>query len=118
MIGFDFVSIDQIPRSVQRLLEAELNSSYIRHLSTHSLGFPSMSHTTPDNLLKLAADLNKLGRELCATGGKLAQAATTLEQEAANVALANAHRWGVDVQVCDTLDLIISVTDLSNNIIS
>ncbi|CAG5159666.1 uncharacterized protein ALTATR162_LOCUS5649 [Alternaria atra] len=58
-----------------------------------------MSHTTPDNLLKLAADLNKLGRELCATGGKLAQAATTLEQEAANVALANAHRWGVDVQV-------------------
>ncbi|KAI4621167.1 uncharacterized protein J4E87_006795 [Alternaria ethzedia] len=58
-----------------------------------------MSHNTPDNLLKLAADLNKLGGELCAIGGKLATAATTLEQEAANVALANAQRWGVDVQV-------------------
>jgi len=59
-----------------------------------------MSHNTPDSLLKLAADLNKLGGELCAIGGKLATAATTLEQEAANVALANAQRWGVDVQVC------------------
>ncbi|KAI4689730.1 uncharacterized protein J4E84_003910 [Alternaria hordeiaustralica] len=58
-----------------------------------------MSHNTPDNLLKLAADLNKLGGELCAIGGKLATAATALEQEAANVALANAQRWGVDVQV-------------------
>ncbi|KAL1799270.1 hypothetical protein ACET3X_003307 [Alternaria dauci] len=58
-----------------------------------------MSQNTPDNLLKLAADLNKLGGELCTIGGKLAQAATTLEQEAANVALANAQRWGVDIQV-------------------
>jgi hypothetical protein len=77
-----------------------------------------MSHNTPDNLLKLAADLNRLGRELCAIGGKLAQAAMTLEQEAANVALENAHRWGVDVQVFYPLDLIISVADLDNNIIS
>ena len=67
---------------------------------TITLKSPRMSHNTPDNLLKLAADLNKLGGELCAIGGKLATAATTLEQEAANVALANAQRWGVDVQVC------------------
>jgi hypothetical protein len=59
-----------------------------------------MSHNTPDTLLKLAAELNKLGGELSAVGGKLAQAAKALEEEAANVALANAQRWGVDVQVC------------------
>ena len=67
---------------------------------TITLRLSTMSHNTPDSLLKLAADLNKLGGELCAIGGKLATAATTLEQEAANVALANAQRWGVDVQVC------------------
>ncbi|KAF1834138.1 hypothetical protein BDW02DRAFT_462282, partial [Decorospora gaudefroyi] len=55
-----------------------------------------MSHNTPDTLLKLAADLNKLGCELSAAGCKLAEAAKALEQEAANVALANAQRWGVD----------------------
>jgi hypothetical protein len=58
-----------------------------------------MSHNTPDTLLKLAAELNKLGGELTTVGGKLAQAAKALEEEAANVALANAQRWGVDVQV-------------------
>jgi hypothetical protein len=66
-----------------------------------------MSHNTPDNLLKLAADLNKLGGELCAIGGKLATAAKALEEEAANVALANAQRWGVDVQVCNSLGSMI-----------
>jgi len=71
----------------------------LRH-QTITLKSQRMPHNTPDNLLKLAADLNKLGGELCAIGGKLATAATTLEQEAANVALANAQRWGVDVQVC------------------
>ena len=57
-----------------------------------------MSHTTPDTLLKLAAELSSLGVSLSAAGTKLAAAAAVLEQEAANVALANAQRWGVDVQ--------------------
>lgn len=58
-----------------------------------------MSHTTPDTLLKLAGELSSLGVSLSAAGTKLAAAAAILEQEAANVALANAQRWGVDVQV-------------------
>ena len=57
------------------------------------------STSTPDTLLKLAADLSTLGLTLSAAGTKLAAAAASLEQEAANVALANAQRWGVDVQV-------------------
>jgi hypothetical protein len=58
-----------------------------------------MSDTTPDTLLKLASELSTLGVSLSAAGTKLAAAAACLEQEAANVALANAQRWGVDVQV-------------------
>lgn len=58
-----------------------------------------MSHTTPDILFKLAGELSSLGVSLSAAGTKLAAAAAILEQEAANVALANAQRWGVDVQV-------------------
>ncbi|EUC46199.1 hypothetical protein COCMIDRAFT_93576 [Bipolaris oryzae ATCC 44560] len=58
-----------------------------------------MSNTTPDTLLKLASELSTLGTTLSAAGTKLAAAAACLEQEAANIALANAQKWGVDVQV-------------------
>ncbi|EMD67383.1 hypothetical protein COCSADRAFT_352245 [Bipolaris sorokiniana ND90Pr] len=58
-----------------------------------------MSNTTPDTLLKLASELSTLGTSLSAAGTKLAAAATCLEQEAANIALLNAQKWGIDVQV-------------------
>ena len=58
-----------------------------------------MSNTTPDTLLKLASELSTLGTSLSAAGTKLAAAAACLEQEAANIALLNAQKWGIDVQV-------------------
>lgn len=58
-----------------------------------------MADSTPDTLLKLASELSALGVSLAAAGTKLAAAAAVLEQEAANVAVMNAQRWGVDVQV-------------------
>jgi hypothetical protein len=87
--------------------QAQYSTSIPQHLNISKSRYPTriyipyfkMSHNTPDTLLKLAAELNKLGGELTTVGGKLAQAAKALEEEAANVALANAQRWGVDVQV-------------------
>jgi F420-0:gamma-glutamyl ligase-like protein len=52
-----------------------------------------------DNLLKLSTDLSQLGSELTEIGGKLALAAETLQQEAANVAEEMSRQWGVDVSV-------------------
>ena len=62
-----------------------------------------MSHTTPETLFKLAGELSSPGVSLSAAGTKLAAVAAILEQEAANVALANAQRWDVDVQVSCSL---------------
>ncbi|KAF2851968.1 hypothetical protein T440DRAFT_488580 [Plenodomus tracheiphilus IPT5] len=58
-----------------------------------------MTSETPGNLLKLAGELSKLSAELCGVGSKLAEAATALEQEAANVAAENSKQWGVKVHV-------------------
>jgi hypothetical protein len=58
-----------------------------------------MSPSSPDTLLRLASDLTTLGAQLHDAGGKLAAAANTLAEEAANIAAENAKNWGVDVQV-------------------
>jgi hypothetical protein len=55
--------------------------------------------TTPTTLLSLASTLSSLAADLASASSKLSTVAAALEQEAANVALANAARWGVDVQV-------------------
>jgi NADH:ubiquinone oxidoreductase subunit F (NADH-binding) len=54
---------------------------------------------TPTTLLSLASTLSSLASDLASASTKLSTVAGALEQEAANVALANATRWGVDVQV-------------------
>ncbi|KAL6702629.1 hypothetical protein ACN47E_001298 [Coniothyrium glycines] len=58
-----------------------------------------MSASTPDILLKLAADLTAVSAQLSDASGKLAVAANTLAEEAANIAAENTKNWGVDVQV-------------------
>lgn len=58
-----------------------------------------MPVTSPDNLLKLAAELSKLGTELAAASQTVSTVATALEEEAANIALENSRQWGVDVSV-------------------
>lgn len=57
------------------------------------------TNNTPTTLLALASDLSKLSADLTTAGAKLSTVAAALEQEAVNIALANAQRWGVDVQV-------------------
>ena len=66
-----------------------------------------MADSTPKTLLKLAGELSALGASLAAAGTKLAAAAAVLEQEAANVAVMNAQRWGVDVQVSISRPLLL-----------
>jgi F420-0:gamma-glutamyl ligase-like protein len=55
--------------------------------------------TSIDTLLVLSTELAKLGTELSDVGGRLNAAATTLQQEAANIAEETSKQWGVDVSV-------------------
>lgn len=58
-----------------------------------------MAPSTPDTLLKLASELTEIGKALGSTGSRLEAVASTLAEEAANVAAENAKAWGVDVKV-------------------